>query len=65
MWRVLEYARDNHDLYTGVSGRSESGGRFKVVMALRKRGLIDTANLITDVGLAELESRRIGANPWS
>jgi hypothetical protein len=57
MWRVLELARDKKDLYENCTGQSEFGGRASVIVALGRRGLIQSNHEITAQGRAELIRR--------
>ena len=50
MLRMLEDVRDGLGTHGSAYGRSQHGGRYATAIALRKRGLLDMANELTDAG---------------
>jgi hypothetical protein len=50
MMRMLEDVRDGLGTHGSAYGRSEHGGRYATAIALRRRGLLDFNNELTDAG---------------
>lgn len=49
-YRALRSAEDHGDAGRHIRGRSEAGGLYSTCASLRRAGLLDSQNRITDAG---------------